>query len=118
MRRGDLRALSGEKFLNNFATDVGQSQVAALRSKRELRMIDSHQMKEGSLDVVDVDLVLDGIKTKFVGRTHALTRVNAAAGKPHGEGIDVVVAPDGLAPCISSVSFVSLLKSINSGPLV
>ena len=49
------------------------------------------------MDVVDVDGVLDGSEAEFVGHTMRDAAFETAAGEPHGEGVDVVIASGGLA---------------------
>ena len=44
------------------------------------------------MQVVDVDAVLDGVEAELVGLAEGEARLDAAAGQPHREAVDVVVA--------------------------
>ena len=50
-------------------------------------------LQNGGVDVGDVVPVFDGVETDLVGGAVNDTPLDAAAGHPHGESIDVVVAP-------------------------
>ena len=49
------------------------------------------------VQVVDVDLVLDGLEAELVGRAVDVAALDAAAGQPHREAVVVVVAAVDLA---------------------
>src|SRR5580765_3361372 len=59
-------------------------------------MVQAQEMKNGGLNVVDMNLVLDGVEPQLVRASQRLPRFDASAGKPHGEGIDVMVAAESL----------------------
>ena len=51
-------------------------------------------MQDGCLQVMDVDRTLSGVESQVVRSAHVGTRLRAAAGEPHRERVDVVVATD------------------------
>ena len=46
---------------------VGEAEVAALEAVGELGVVEAEQVQDGGVEVVDVDLVLDGVEAEFVG---------------------------------------------------
>ena len=54
-------------------------------------MVESEQMQDGGVQVVDMDLVLGGIVTELVGRTVSESRFCTATGQPHRESVRVVI---------------------------
>ena len=59
-------------------------------------MIQSQQMQDGGVDVMDVDRILHRREAQVVRPSNRLTGPDAAPGEPHGVGVDVVVASDGV----------------------
>ena len=51
-------------------------------------------MQDGCLQVMDVDRTLSGVESQVIRSAHVGTRLRAAAGEPHRERVDVVVATD------------------------
>ena len=49
------------------AVDVGQAEVAALEAEGEPLVVEAEQVQDRGLQVVDVDLVLDGAEAELVG---------------------------------------------------
>ena len=56
-------------------------------------MVEAQQVQDGGVQIVDVDLVLDGRVAEVVGRAVRLAALDAAAGHPGGEPARAVVAP-------------------------
>ena len=77
--------------------DVGQAEVAALEAVGQLRVVEAEEVEDRGLEVVDVDAVLDGRKPNSSVAPRIRPGFDAAAGHPHREGVDVVVAADVLA---------------------
>ncbi len=75
--------------------DVGEAVVAALEAEGEAFVVDAEEVKQGGVEVVDMDGGLDGAEAEVVGAADDLAAGDAAACEPHGEGLDVVV-PSGL----------------------
>ena len=49
-------------------------------------------MKDGGVQVVHVTFAANRVEAEFIRFTHHIARFHAAAGKPHAEGIDMVIA--------------------------
>src|SRR4051794_40740404 len=58
---------SGEQGADDLARDVGQPVVAAAVSVRQALVVEAHEVEYGGVEVVDVDLVLDGVPAELVG---------------------------------------------------
>ena len=58
---------------------VGEAEVAALGAVGELGVVEAEEMKDGGVEVVDVDLVLHGIEAELVGFAEFHTGFDAAA---------------------------------------
>jgi hypothetical protein len=71
---------------------VREAEVAALESCGEFGVIEAEEMENGSVEVVDVDFVFDGVEAEFVGFPVVDAAFDAAASHPHREGVGVVVA--------------------------
>src|SRR5262249_27812397 len=83
-------------LLDDVAEHVGESEIAARVAIGQLLVIDSEQMQDRRVQVVDVDLPLDGTVAVLVGRAVRETALDAAARQPGGEAIRIVSAPEGL----------------------
>ena len=46
-----------EQFGYQLAVDIGQAEVAALEAKRELFVVEAEEVKDGGVQIVDVDAV-------------------------------------------------------------
>ena len=55
-----------EQFLHHLAVDIGQPEVAALVAVRQLGVIDAKEMQDCSLEVVDVNGILDDVIAEIV----------------------------------------------------
>ncbi len=94
MARGRL---SGQERADEFAVDVGEAVVASLELEGQAFVIEAEQVEQGGVDVVDMGGLIDGIESEFVGFADDLSAAHAAAGEPHGEGIDVMVSAGAVA---------------------
>ena len=54
-------------------------------------MIESHEMQDGGMQVVDVNFVLHGGKAEFITLAVCHSTFNSTAGKPHREAMMIVV---------------------------
>src|SRR5690348_5911288 len=61
------RAGSREQLRHHFTAHVGQAEVAALETIGQLQVIQAEQVQDGGMEIVDVDLVLDGVPADLVG---------------------------------------------------
>ena len=65
-RRTKRRALR-KQSLHDFAFNIRQPEVAALKTIGEFRVIEAEQMQKRGVQIVDMDFVLHDVKTEFVG---------------------------------------------------
>jgi hypothetical protein len=71
---------------------VGEPEIAALETEGQFGVIETEQVEDGGLKVMDVDAILDGVEAKLVRFTKGDTRADPAASEPHRIGINVMVA--------------------------
>ena len=90
--RCDYGELSGQDGLHYMAVDVGETIVAALEFEGELFVVDTKEVKDRSLEVVDVDFVFDGIEADVITRSVGDAGLHAAAGHPDCVGVGMVIA--------------------------
>ena len=76
---------------------AGEAEVEALGFYGETFVIETELMQQRGVNVVNVDGIFDSAETEFIGLAVALSGFEAAAGEPHGEGVNVVIAAGGLA---------------------
>ena len=77
---------------HNLPVHVGQPEVSSLESVGQFLVVEAEQVQQRGVQVVDVDRIFHRPKAELVGLAIDLPRFEAAAGKPHREGIDVVIA--------------------------
>ena len=68
---------------DDLATNIRQSEVAALVAVGEALVVDAELVQDRGMQVMDVDDVLGGMIAKFVGRAVRDAGLDAAAGEPH-----------------------------------
>src|SRR5262249_40644326 len=90
----DCKRCSGsrEDRVDDLAVDVSQTVVAAGVAVGQALVIDAQEMQDRGVEVVDMDLVLDGVPAEFVGGPVCEPAAHAAAGHPHREAVGVMVA--------------------------
>ena len=74
---------------------VREPHVAAAKAVGQALVIDSQEMEDRRVQVVDLDLVFDGVVTVVVGGAIDRSPLDPAAGHPHGEPIGIVIAAIG-----------------------
>src|SRR5690349_19830902 len=77
------------------SADIGEPEIAALKEVRQLLVVQPEKRQDGGVQVVHVHLVFGGMQPDFVGRTDDLAALDAAAGKPYGEPVRIMIAPAG-----------------------
>ena len=75
---------------------AGEPEVAALETVGQAFVVDAHQVKYGGVQVIHVYDVFHGVIAQLVGGAVAGASLNAAAGKPHAEALDMMIAPAAL----------------------
>src|SRR6266545_6986343 len=87
--------VSCQNLPNHFAVDIREPALDAIVVESQSRVIQTQQMKQRGVQVVDGAGVLDRLVTKFVGGAVAEPAFHARAGQPDGEPVRVVVAAAG-----------------------
>src|SRR3954447_20912875 len=85
-------ASSGEDRRDDLAVDVGQAHVAAAEAGGEPLVVEAQEVEDRGVEVVDLDLVFDGVIAVVVGGAMDGAPLDPAAGEPDGEAVRVVVA--------------------------
>src|SRR5258705_12224585 len=75
----------GEYLWHDLAVDIGQAVVAPSVAIGKARVIEAHQVQNSRVEVVHMDLVLNGVPSKVVGRPMGHSAPHPAPGHPHGE---------------------------------
>ena len=75
---------------------IGESEIPALETVGETLVIESEQVHEGGLEIVDVNFVFSDPKSQFVGSAVRIAAFYAPARHPHGEAVRIVVATQNL----------------------
>src|SRR5689334_23179306 len=65
-RAHSQRAFSGEQLLHDVAVNVGEPELAPLELVGELGVVQSHQMKNGGVKIVDLHWIFNDVVTKIV----------------------------------------------------
>ena len=89
--------LSSQDFLHHVAMHIRQTEIATLEAERQFQMIEPQEMEDRRLEIMDMHAILRGSESQFVGRADVCSGPYAAAGEPHGEGVDVVIAANAVA---------------------
>ena len=66
---------------------VAEAKVAAGIAVGELLVVESEQVQDGGVKVVDVNRLVDGAKAELVRRPVDEAALDAAAGEPHREAV-------------------------------
>ena len=82
-------------YLRGF--DASEPVIESLEFLSETLVVDAESIEKGCVKVADVDGVFDSGIAKFVGSAVDVAGLNARAGHPNREGLDVVVTTGTLA---------------------
>ena len=69
--------------MNNFAVNVRKAKLTALIFERQLFVIQAKLVKDGRVDVMNVNRALDGLVSQLIRRTIAHTTPDTAPGEDH-----------------------------------
>ena len=83
-------ALSDD-IVYDVTVNVGEAVVSSGVTIGELLVVESHEVWDGCVHIMDVDAVLDGRQSKFVGGAVAESFLHTAAGHPGGVTVVIVV---------------------------
>src|SRR5262245_2494278 len=76
---------------------VRQPKITSLETERQAAVVEAEEVEDCGLEIVDVDAVFDRGETELVGLAEGEAGADAGAREPHGHGVDVMVAADGVA---------------------
>src|SRR5690242_15638619 len=74
------------------AVDIGQSKVPAGRSERQFFMIESEQLQNSGVQIVNMHGLFRGFKTKVIGGPMDISAPGAPARQPDRKPIMIMVA--------------------------
>src|SRR5262245_15839261 len=94
--RRNERALC-DGFLDNVSMNIGETELASLKAIGQTFVIEAELVEQGGVQVVDVRSAFGDAEAEFIGCAVDMSRFESAAGDPHGERIDVMIAADGFA---------------------
>ncbi len=77
--------------------DIGETEIAPGIAEREFFVVEAEQLENRCMEIVDVDFVLDGRETEFVGGAMDHAAFDAAASQPHRKTVMVVIPAVNLA---------------------
>ena len=66
--------------MDEFSVDVGEPEIAALGAVGEAGMIQSEEMQERGVEIVDVDWIFDGVEPEIIGGSEGLSAPDAPTG--------------------------------------
>src|SRR5690606_30992892 len=82
-----------EYFPNDATFDVGQAEVAARVAVGQSFVVESEQVQQRRMQVMDMHLVDCGVIAVIIRLAVRKAGLHAAPGEPPGEGVRIVVAP-------------------------
>ena len=77
----------------HLARNIGQPKVTPSVPMGQAQMVDTHQMQQCRVEIMDVHFVLDSVITVFVGGSVLETAFNSSTRHPHGKAFGVVITP-------------------------
>jgi hypothetical protein len=82
-----FRCLLGQQLRNHIPADIGQPKIPALEAEGQFRVVQSQEMQEGRVDVVDLGraVAVERLVAEFVARAVGGSCLDPAAGQPVGE---------------------------------
>jgi hypothetical protein len=80
--------------MNDMACNVGQSKVATAVAKSEFFVIESEEMQESGVQIINVHTIFDGLVAEVIGSTVMKSSFYPSACHPDGEGMGVVITTE------------------------
>ena len=85
-------AMSPQYLAHHIPIHIGEPEIASAVEVGEGFVIDSHEMKQRRVEVVDVDFVFDCVVTEIVGRSVMVAGFDSGAGEPVREAVRIVIS--------------------------
>src|SRR4051794_34977626 len=84
--------MSSQDLVDDGPGDIRETEVTALVFVRQLLVIESEAMQEGSVQIVDMHLIVDDAHTELICGAVSQSAFDTAAGEQHRERIRMMVA--------------------------
>ena len=84
-----------QDFLNHLAMHIGQAEVPALETESQSGVIDSQQMQDRGLKVVDGNGILNGLEAEIVGSSVSHAWLDPSTCHPDSKCVWMVIAAPG-----------------------
>src|SRR6187549_2266599 len=91
-RQRDAGTVLCQNPANDVPVDVGQTEVAAGVAVGQLFVIETQQMQDGCVQIVNVDRGFDGVPAIFVRCSIGHSAFVSSTGQPHGEAEGMMIA--------------------------
>ena len=101
-----------QRVFDHVAVDVGQAEVAALEAVGEPLVIQPELVQHGRVQAVHVAFLIDRAKPELIRLADDVAGLDAAAGHPHRERGDVMVAPRRLPRLAHQIGRASCRESV------
>ena len=85
--------MSRQDILHDMSVDIGEAKIPAGVSVGQIFVIQSHEVKNGGVEIMDMDLIFHGREAKLVGRTVGHAALDSSAGEPNGKSMVIMIAP-------------------------
>lgn len=79
-------------FFHDVSVDIREAEVPTTVEIGEGFVIDAHEMEQGGVEIVDIDLVLHCVKTKIVRRSVVVSGFDTGSGEPGRKTVRIVIA--------------------------
>ena len=83
--------MSRQDIFHDISVDIGKAEVSARVTVGQVFVIESHEVKNGSVEIMNMDLVFHGREAEFVGRTVGHTTFDSSAGEPNGKPVVIMI---------------------------
>ena len=87
-----FRQRSGDDLFDHSAVHIGQPKISTAVAVGQFFVIQTHQMQDGGVQVVNMHFVFDSGETEFIRCTVSHAPLDASTGQPHGKTMMVVIA--------------------------
>ena len=77
------------------AMDIGEAEVATLAAEGEAFVVDPELVKNGGVEIVDVNFILGGVIAEVIGGTVGKAGLHSSTGHPHCEAVRVMITAPG-----------------------
>src|SRR5262249_51909476 len=85
------KPVSSEELADHPSVNIRQSKIATRVAVCQAFVVEAEKVEERGVEVVNMDLVLDGGEAEFISSAVDVTSLDATAGHPHAEPIMIVV---------------------------